>query len=88
MDRQNIFQDVVETIRSIDSQVNHEALRLDDTPFRSYGIESLTLIRLAARLEDRYEIRITDADAFAATSFQRLVDLLVGKLAAAQAQAR
>jgi acyl carrier protein len=80
VDRQAIFQDVVEIIRSIDSRVNHEAFRLDDTAFHSYGIESLTLIRMAGGLEDRFGIIITDADAFTASSFQRLVDLVLGKL--------
>jgi len=88
VDRQELFEEVVETIKALDSTVKPEEFRLDDKAFRSYGIDSLTLIRLAARLEDRYDIRISDADAFAASSFQRLVDLLLGKLMAAQSDPR
>jgi len=88
VDRQELFEEVVETIKALDSTAKPKEFRLDDTAFRAYGIDSLTLIRLAARLEDRYDIRISDADAFAASSFQRLVDLLLGKLMAARSDPR
>jgi acyl carrier protein len=55
--------------------------RLDDTPFQAYGLDSMRLIRLAGAIEERFGIEVTDSEAFAATSFARLVALLERKLA-------
>jgi acyl carrier protein len=80
VDKQGIFTEIVDLLRAMDGNVNHRVIRFDDTPFKEYGIDSLTQIRLAAEVEERFDVVINDSDAFIATSFVRLVDLIEGKL--------
>lgn len=80
MDRNGIFTEIIDLLCVVDDTVNSRAIRLDDTPFKAYGITSLTQIRLAAEVEERFGITISDSDAFVATSFTRLVDLVEQRL--------
>jgi acyl carrier protein len=81
MDREDVYAALVELVDDADDRVDGRRMRLDDTPFTEYGLDSLARIRLAALVEDRFAIVITDSDAHAATSMQRLVDLIVRKVA-------
>jgi acyl-CoA synthetase (AMP-forming)/AMP-acid ligase II/acyl carrier protein len=76
MRKQEIFNVSIETLRLVDGGVDWRAIKLDDTPFRFYGIESLTMIRLVDRLEKRFSITLEESEAIAAYSFERLVDLI------------
>lgn len=76
MDKQEIFDVSIETLRQVDADVDWRAIKRDDTPFRFYGIESLTMIRLVDRLEKRFSIKLAESEAIAAYSFERLVDLI------------
>jgi acyl carrier protein len=80
VDRHAIFTEIVDLLRAMNDGMSHRVIRFDDTPFKEYGIDSLTQIRLAAEIEERFEVAINDSDAFIATSFVRLVDLIEGKL--------
>ena len=80
MSRDDIFATIVEIICSTDARIEPHDLRLDDTPFQAYGMSSLQRIRLASLVEDRYDITITDSDAFTTTSIARLVDLVRQKM--------
>src|SRR5262249_2539084 len=74
VDKHGIFREIVDLLRAMDIVVDSGAIRFDDTPFKAYGMDSLTQIRLAGEVEERFGIIITDSDAFTATSFAGVVD--------------
>jgi len=80
MDRQEIFAEIVAMVEQIDDGGVAGAIQLDDTPFRVYGLTSLAQIRLAALVEDRFDIALSDVDALAANSAVVLVDLIERKI--------
>jgi len=86
VDKHGIFREIVDLLRAMDIVVDSGAIRFDDTPFKAYGMDSLTQIRLAGEVEERFGIIITDSDAFTATSFTRLVDLVDRKLSTYQGE--
>jgi acyl-CoA synthetase (AMP-forming)/AMP-acid ligase II/acyl carrier protein len=83
MNKDVIFEDLVDMLWSTSTGVECDTLRFDDTPFQQYGIGSRSLIRLVGRAEERFGIKIGDGDASVAFSFQRLVDLIEQKMTAA-----
>jgi acyl carrier protein len=86
VDKHGIFREIVDLLGTMDIVVDSGTIRFDDTPFKAYGMDSLTQIRLAGEVEERFGITITDSDAFTATSFTRLVDLVDHKLGAYQGE--
>jgi acyl carrier protein len=86
MDRTAIFERIVAILRQDPSkEVAFDSLRLDQTPLRSYGIDSLTLVGLTCALEDEFGIAVDDWEAATAASFVGLVDLVERKTRPAQA---
>jgi acyl carrier protein len=71
---------LVDIICSVDEHINKAAIRLDDTPFKAYGLNSLAQIRIAACVEDEFGIAISDNDALTVTSVIRLAQLIKNKL--------
>ncbi len=82
MSKQEVFDDVVGILRSVNPKTDHAGARLDNTPLRSYGVDSLTLIRLAVAVEDRYGISLDDRDVVASVSFATPVDVITGQVVA------
>jgi acyl carrier protein len=80
VDRREIFAEIVAIVRLIDTSGDPRAIRFDDTPFKAYGLSSLTQIRLIALVEDRFDIAITDVDALAAYSPLKFVELIERKV--------
>ena len=76
MNHEQIFAELLRILSADDPELDVAPIRLDDRPFREYGLDSMQLIRLQAEVEDRFGIEIDDADAMIAFSFQRLVDLV------------
>ena len=75
MDKAEIFATIVRLLeRTVRIDCGH--VRHDDTPFKSYGIDSLNLMRWINAIEDEFGISIRDIEVFAAFSFQRLVDVV------------
>ena len=75
---------LVDIICSVDEHINKTAIRLDDTPFKAYGLNSLAQIRIAACVEDEFGIAISDNDALTVTSVIRLAQLIKNKLELAE----
>jgi acyl carrier protein len=75
---------LVDIICSVDEHINKTAIRLDDTPFKAYGLNSLAQIRIAACVEDEFGIVISDNDALTVTSVIRLAQLIKNKLELAE----
>ena len=80
METDQIFSEITEIVRSLDTRLRRQEIRLDDTPFRSYGLDSLLQMRLACLVEDRFDIDLTDKELSTATSVQRLVAVVEEKL--------
>jgi acyl carrier protein len=76
MDRTQIFGRLLSILRQFDDKLDVDAMRLDDAPLRSYGIDSLCLVRLACAVEEEFGITIDDAEAAMASSFVLLVSLI------------
>jgi len=71
---------LVDIICSVDEHIDRSAIRLDDTPFKAYGLNSLAQIRIAACVEDEFGITISDSDALTVTSVLRLTQLIKDKI--------
>jgi acyl carrier protein len=71
---------LVDIICSVDEHINKAAIRLDDTPFKAYGLNSMAQIRIAAYVEDKFDITISDSDALTVTSVMRLAQLIKDKI--------
>jgi acyl carrier protein len=71
---------LVDIICSVDEHIHKTAIRLDDTPFKAYGLNSMAQIRIAACVEDKFGITISDNDALTVTSVIRLARLIKDKL--------
>jgi len=71
---------LVDIICSVDEHIDRSAIRLDDTPFKAYGLNSLAQIRIAACVEDEFGITISDSDALTVTSVIRLAQLIKDKI--------
>jgi len=80
METDQIFSAITEIVRSMDTRLSRLEIRLDETPFRSYGLDSLLQMRLACLVEDRFDIDLTDKELSTATSVQRLVAVVEEKL--------
>lgn len=87
MNREQIFAEIVDMVDAMDPGTGI-AIRLDDTPFKAYGLTSLAQIRLAAMVEDRFRIVLTDLDALAANSAVSLVTLIECKVGQAASGSR
>jgi acyl carrier protein len=83
VDREHILGIVIELARSVDDKLRGLTLRLDDTPLTSYGLTSLAMLQLIARVEDRFGVAISDAEALRAGTALSLVDLIQAKVAPA-----
>jgi acyl-CoA synthetase (AMP-forming)/AMP-acid ligase II/acyl carrier protein len=82
MTRDDVFRDLVSLIERSGRDVDTTKFVLDDEPFQTYGIDSLTLVRLIGDVERKFSIELKDSDAFAAFSFDRLVTLILERLGA------
>jgi acyl carrier protein len=71
---------LVDIICSVDENINKTSIRLDDTPFKAYGLNSMAQIRIAACVEDKFGITISDNDALTVTSVIRLAQLIKDKI--------
>jgi acyl carrier protein len=71
---------LIDIICSVDEHISRAAIRLDDTPFKAYGLNSLAQIRIAACVEDKFGITISDSDALTVTSVMRLAQLIKDKI--------
>ncbi|GGK33971.1 hypothetical protein GCM10010124_28200 [Pilimelia terevasa] len=80
MSRDEIFVEVVDLACAVEPRVVRQAVRLDDTPFTAYGITSMSMLQLTARVEDRFAVRISDGEALRAGTPLRLVGLIAQKL--------
>lgn len=83
MDRNQIFATIDQIVSTLDDVSDSVPIRFDDTSFKAYGLTSLQQMELAVLVEDEFGIKISDSDAFAATSVVRLVDLIERKVAPA-----
>lgn len=88
MTTDEIYLTIVEMMCSADQRIEEHDVRLDDKSFQEYGMSSLQRIRLASLVEDRFNITITDSDAFTATSVIRLVDLVRQKMGLVESGSR
>ena len=75
---------LVDIICSVDEHINKTAIRLDDTPFKAYGLNSMAQIRIAACVEDEFGITLSDNDALTVTSVARLAQLIRHKIELAE----
>jgi acyl-CoA synthetase (AMP-forming)/AMP-acid ligase II/acyl carrier protein len=80
MHREDIFAAIADIICSVDGRFDRQAIRLDDTPFRDQGLNSLAQMQIAARVEDEFDIVLDDMDALTASSMVRLVRLIEDKI--------
>ena len=80
MAEDDIQAKLVDIICSVDEHIDRSAVRLDDTPFKAYGLSSLAQIRIAACVEDKFGITISDNDALTVTSVIRLAQLIKDKI--------
>ncbi|SDG22438.1 Phosphopantetheine attachment site [Sinosporangium album] len=83
MDRKRILATIVETACAIDDKLDGSAITLDGAPLKDHGVTSLTVLQVAARLEDDYGITINDTEVMLADSALALVELVERKTAAA-----
>ncbi|MCC3769316.1 phosphopantetheine-binding protein [Streptomyces sp. UNOC14_S4] len=81
--RREVFARLVETVSAVDDTVDVSRLRLDETPFHSYGLTSVTQLRVGARLAELFGIPFRDSDALLAMSPLGLVTLVERRLAGA-----
>jgi acyl carrier protein len=77
---QVIFEQILQLARTRCKELARANVGLDDTPLRSYGVDSLALIRLVSAIEDRFEIEIREHEVFATASVSDLVRLVRGKV--------
>jgi len=80
MAEEDIQAALVDIICAVDEHINKTAIRLDDTPFKAYGLNSMAQIRIAACVEDKFGITISDNDALTVTSVIRLARLIKDKI--------
>src|SRR5690348_12317595 len=75
MTKPDIFAELIDLLAA-DQAIGSQPLALDDTPFRAYGVDSMTLLTLLGKVEQKFDITIEDSEAMIAFSFARLVDLI------------
>jgi hypothetical protein len=78
-----IFERLVETVSALDDGVDTSVLRLDETPFQAYGLNSLSQLRVGAQLAELYGVPFDDSDSLLAMSPLGLVTLVERRLAGA-----
>ena len=83
MDRKQIFTTLIETVMAVDERIDAARMRLDETPFRAYGLTSLTQLQVGSRVAERFGIIFEDSDALLAISPLGLVTLIERRLASA-----
>jgi acyl-CoA synthetase (AMP-forming)/AMP-acid ligase II/acyl carrier protein len=76
MTKLNIFTELIDLLAATDRSIDTRRLTLDDTSFRAYGVDSMTLLTLLGKVEQKFDITIEDSEAMIAFSFARLVDLI------------
>ncbi|MFE0188078.1 acyl carrier protein [Streptomyces sp. NPDC058989] len=76
MKSHEIHAEIALLLPRVDARLDRDAIPLDDTPFQAYGLTSMATAQLASRIEDRFDIVLTDKDLFVATSMSRLVELV------------
>ena len=83
MNKNLIFERLVETVSAVDEGVDPSVLRLDETPFLAYGLNSLSQLRVGVKLAELYGVPFEDSDSLLATSPLSLVTLVERRLAGA-----
>ena len=83
MDRKQIFATLVETVAAVDGRIDAARMRLDETPFKAYGLTALTQMQVGARVAEMFGIAFGDSDSLLATSPLSLVTLIERRLAGA-----
>lgn len=83
MNRDEIFARLVEVVSLVDDNIDASAIRLDDRPFRAYGLSSLAQLQVGARVAELFGIPFHDSDALLALSPLGLVTLVERRLAGA-----
>jgi acyl carrier protein len=87
-DREAVFAAIVEVAAELEDGFDPARLRPDATPFKSYGLNSLQLVRLAGLVEERFEITINDVDLLVAASVAGLIDVVLERAARPAGAAR
>ncbi|MFI0976728.1 phosphopantetheine-binding protein [Streptomyces sp. NPDC021093] len=83
MTKNMIFESLVETVSAVDDDIDASVLRLDETPFHAYGLNSLSQLRLGLKLAELYGVPFDDSDSLLAVSPLGLVTLVERRLAGA-----
>lgn len=78
--RSNDLAETVKTMFAEETDLSTAGLALD-APLDSLGIDSLDVLKLAARLEEAFEIRITTEELKAVGTLGDIVDRLGEKIA-------
>ncbi|HEY6798698.1 MAG TPA: AMP-binding protein [Kineosporiaceae bacterium] len=82
MTRDDVFRDLAGLLERVDANVDTARLALDDRPFSTFGINSMSLVRLVGEVERTFSIELEDSDVLLAYSFERLVALILDRLRA------
>ena len=80
MDHTHVRKTIISLLKEIDRDLDDKVLAGRDYLFREIGLDSLSMIRLVVTVEDRFGIRISEHEAYSASSIARLVDLVRGKV--------
>lgn len=84
MDQQEIFTYLMEIVRDKTGQDKID-IKLDSTPLKAYGIDSLCMMQMVAAIEERYGIEIDEMEVFNIDTFLTFTDLVSSKYEFARA---
>lgn len=87
MTRERIFTVLTELAAGVDDRIDPRSIVLDDTPMTAYGLTSMTMLQLFARLEDAFGISISDIEGLRCASPAAIVELVERKLGMLESRA-